>query len=55
MEDVKIENRSPGKVIFIEDKLPVIVCGKGLLMLVDVRDEHGESVLPLKYFRSRFY
>ena len=54
-EDVKIENRSPGKVVFVEANLPVIVCGRGLLILVEVRNEHGESLLPLKYFRSRFY
>jgi methionyl-tRNA formyltransferase len=52
--DVNIENRSPGKVIFIESEGPVVVCGQGLLMLLDVRDELGESVLPLKSFRSRF-
>jgi methionyl-tRNA formyltransferase len=52
--DVNIENRSPGKVIFVESEGPVIVCGQGLLMLLDVRDEQGESALPLKSFRSRF-
>jgi len=56
-EDVRIENRSPslGKVVFVESNLPVVVCGSGLLLLVDVRNEQGESVLPLKHFRSRFY
>lgn len=53
--DIKIENRSSGKVVFIEENLPVVVCGRGLLVLEDVRNEKGESVLPLKYFRSRFY
>lgn len=55
MADVNIENRSPGKVIFVEANLPVIVCGTGLLQLLDVVNELGESVLPLKQFRSRFY
>ena len=55
LADIKIENRSPGKVIFIEADLPVVVCGSGLLVLADVRNEQGESVLPLKYFRSRFF
>lgn len=54
-EDVKIENRTPGKVIFIEASLPIVVCGHGLLELVEVRDGNGNSVLPLKNFRSRFY
>lgn len=53
-EDVKVENRTPGKVIFVESGLPVVVCGKRLLVLADVRNEVGESILPLKSFRSRF-
>lgn len=53
--DIKIENRLPGKVIFVESNLPVVVCGKGLLVLEDVRNDNGESILPLKSFRSRFY
>jgi methionyl-tRNA formyltransferase len=53
-EDVKVENRTSGKVIFVESGLPVVVCGKGLLVLVDVQNEVGESILPLNLFRSRF-
>jgi methionyl-tRNA formyltransferase len=53
--DVKIENRSVGKVIFDENGLPVVVCGKGLLVLHDVQDQNGKNILPLKYFRSKFY
>ena len=52
--DIRIENRSAGKVVFVERNLPVVVCGRGLLVLEDVRSERGESVLPLKHFRSRF-
>jgi len=52
--DVKIENRTPGKVITLESGLPVVVCGAGLITLVEVWGENGESLLPLKYFRSRF-
>lgn len=52
--DVKIENRAPGKVVFVESGLPVVVCGSGLLILMEVRNEHGESLLPLKKFRSKF-
>jgi len=52
--DIKIENRSPGKVIFVEENLPVVVCGSGLLVLAEVRNEQGESVLPLKHFRVKF-
>lgn len=53
-EDIKVENRTPGKVIFVESGLPVVVCGKGLLVLADVQNEVDESILPLKSFRSRF-
>lgn len=53
--DVIIENRSPGKVIFSHCGLPVVVCGAGLLVLGEVRNELGDSLLPLKNFRSRFH
>lgn len=53
-QDIKVENRTPGKVIFVESDLPVVVCGKGLLVLADVRNENDETILPLKSFRSRF-
>jgi len=52
--DIKVENRTPGKVIFVESGLPVVVCGTGLLVLGNVQNEIGESILPLKSFRSRF-
>lgn len=52
--DVYIENRTPGKVLFISQQQPVVVCGTGLLRLLTVHDEAGKSVLPLKQFRSRF-
>lgn len=54
VEDVGIENRFPGKVIFVRDGLPIVVCGKGLLMIEDARDCEGGALLPLKSFRSRF-
>ena len=54
LEDVVIENRSPGKVLFMMEKGPVIVCRSGLLLLTDLRNQQGESLLPLKKFRVRF-
>lgn len=52
--DVIIENRTPGKVIFLADNFPVIVCGQGLLKLTNVTTECGDSsVLPFKNFRVR--
>lgn len=55
VEDVAIENRTPGKVIFVRDGMPVVVCGKGLLMIKEaVDDATRKSVLPLSRFRVRF-
>lgn len=52
--DKNISNRDPGKVIFMEYKKPVIVCGSGLLKLTVIKNSKGESMIPLKSFRSRF-
>jgi len=52
--DKNIINRNPGKIIFMEHKKPVVVCGTGLLKLTNIQNEKGESMLPLKSFRSRF-
>lgn len=53
--DSLIENRTPGKVIFIKEGFPVVVCGKGLLIIRKLVSENsGKSMLPLKKFRIRF-
>ena len=53
--DEKIENRVPGKVIFLRNNLPVVVCGKGLLIIKALYSGQGkENLLPLTTFRSRF-
>lgn len=55
VEDVQIENRTAGKVIFVEDGSPVVVCGMGLLRVTAcVFDDDGTSLLPLSKFRVRF-
>lgn len=52
--DVKIVNRDTGKVIFVKDKFPIIVCGSGLLKLKKaINDKTTESVIPFKNFRIR--
>lgn len=52
--DVEIENRDIGKVIFVKNKFPVIVCGVGLIKLLKVVDDKTEKdLLPLKNFRLR--
>jgi methionyl-tRNA formyltransferase len=52
--DVRIENRAAGKVIFVRDGQPVVVCGSGLLRITHMTTRGGRSLLPLKKFRSRF-
>jgi methionyl-tRNA formyltransferase len=55
LDDVRIANRTPGKVIFLKDAKPVVVCGQGLLRTTElVDDETGASLLPLSRFRIRF-
>jgi len=55
LPDLAIENRSPGKILRLQDGLPVVVCGSGLLMIKDGIYEASRShLLPLKSFRSRF-
>jgi methionyl-tRNA formyltransferase len=56
VDDINIENRTAGKVIFLDKKgQPTIVCGKGLIKIIRAVYEHNsESVIPLKQFRIRF-
>lgn len=55
IEDVFIENRHPGKVIFIQNNKPIIICGKGLLQIDSIIDDATkEELLPLKKFRIKF-
>ena len=53
VEDITIEERMPGKVMFVNDGSPVIVCGSGLYKITDMRRDDGSSALPLKRFRVR--
>ena len=52
-KDVIIENRVPGKIIFMCGIYPVVVCGTGLLKLVNITKEDGSSAFPLKKFRVK--
>lgn len=55
LPDVAIENRDIGKVIFVQNGAPIVVCGAGLLkILVMTNDETRETALPLARFRTRF-
>ncbi len=53
--DVTIENRDIGKVIFIKDSCPIVVCKEGLLKITDaIIRETGRSIVPFSKIRSRF-
>jgi len=54
-EDVVIANRICGKLIFIKENEPVIVCGAGLLRIKKMTDDNNENLLPLKKFRTRLF
>lgn len=51
--DVPIEDRQPGKIARLEDGLPVVVCGTGLVKVTDLRDWQGDSLRVTK-LKQRF-
>jgi len=54
-DDVTIENRHVGKVIFLKGEKPVVVCKSGLLVIEDaVYPDTNQSIFPLKKFRIKF-
>lgn len=54
-EDVEIVNRDCGKVIFMKDDRPVVVCRTGLIKITNaIYEDNGLSIFPLNKFRSRF-
>ncbi|MCA1010721.1 formyltransferase family protein [Halobacillus halophilus] len=53
-QDRIIENRDVGKVVFIEQGFPIVVCGSGLLKVTKAVDSKKKSIFPLKKFKSRF-
>lgn len=52
IEDINIVNRTPGKVIFMEEGNPIIVCGKGLLKINEMKSLDSK-VIQLSKFRTR--
>jgi methionyl-tRNA formyltransferase len=54
VEDKVVEHRERhiGKVIFIKDGMPIVVCNDGLIGLRDIRDENYNEMFI--NFRSRF-
>lgn len=54
-DDVVIENRKPGKVIFMKEGKPYIVCGSGILKITEAYyTDTGKSIFPLNKFRIQF-
>lgn len=53
ISDVTVENRQPGKVIFVDNTKPIVICGIGLLRLEQVEDCEENNLLPFRYFRTR--
>lgn len=53
LNDVAIANRTPGKILFIRENQPEVVCGKGLLKIIEASTIDGQSVTFVK-FRQRF-
>ena len=54
VNDVFIENRQHGKVLFVENGCPVVVCNLGLLKITEASYEDGTNFLPLNRLRLRF-
>jgi methionyl-tRNA formyltransferase len=53
--DIKIVNREPGKVVFMKEGKPIVVCGIGLLKIINAIElDTRKSIFPLKKFRIRF-
>ncbi|HHQ4518570.1 TPA: methionyl-tRNA formyltransferase [Aeromonas veronii] len=53
IDDVVIENRAPGKIIFFDEDKPVVVCGKGLIRLDHIESDDGK-LYKINKFRTRF-
>ena len=54
LKDLIIENRCPGKVIFLDKECPVVVCGKGLLKVKIMIDSISNKPFKFKKIRTRF-
>jgi methionyl-tRNA formyltransferase len=55
VQDVRIEIRDAGKVFQLDNGLPIVVCGQGLLRIKEmVHDSTRQSLLPLQRLRVRF-
>lgn len=53
VEDVFVENRDVGKVLFRDSYFPIVICGKGLLKLTSISDINGNPIKFPDKFRYR--
>ena len=56
VDDVYCELRHIGKVLFVDNGEPTVICGRGLVRITEAKlcGEGDVSYLPLKKFRTRF-
>lgn len=56
IQGVIIESRSQhvGKVVFVKDNCPIVICREGLLKITNMLNQSNENVLPLSKFRVKF-
>ncbi len=52
-DDIVIANRTAGKVIWIKDGMPTVVCGVGMLRILRMTDDEGNEFMLTKT-RTRF-
>lgn len=54
-KNLNIVNRDFGKVLFLKDGYPIVVCGEGLLKITKaIYEDDKTSIFPIKKFRLRF-
>lgn len=53
VDDVEIINRAPGKILFLENQNPIVVCGKGLLKITSAIYEDDASIVNFNKLRIR--
>ncbi len=57
LPDIKCELRHVGKVIFLNNGLPTVICGKGLLRIIEAYSlvsAREKPYLPMKSFKVKF-
>lgn len=52
--ELKIENPTAGKIFRIEDGNPIVLTGKGLLVLTRIEELNGDVIYPIKKLKVRF-